>query len=58
MKVNLAPEKPVIPKVSRRAFIVSGAAVAAGGALIIGVKLHGPLRLAKTAPKPESPFDA
>ncbi|HEY1575601.1 MAG TPA: xanthine dehydrogenase family protein molybdopterin-binding subunit [Terracidiphilus sp.] len=58
MKVNLAPEKPVTPKVSRRAFIVSGAAVAAGGALIIGVKLHGPLRLAKTAPKPESPFDA
>lgn len=57
MKVNLAPEKPAPPKVSRRAFIISGTAAAAG-ALIIGVKMHGPFQLATSAPKAENPFDA
>jgi isoquinoline 1-oxidoreductase beta subunit len=58
VKTNFAPEKPAAPKVSRRSFIVSGAAAAGAGALIIGVRMHGPLHLAKNTPKPEDPFDA
>ena len=59
MKANLAPEKPA-SKVSRRAFIVSGASAAAGAALIIGVRLHGPFHIGKSAAenKTEDPFDA
>lgn len=61
MKANLAPEKPSPSKVSRRAFIVSGAAVAAGaGALVIGVRMHGPFNIGKNTAgnKREDPFDA
>ena len=61
MKANLAPEKPAPSKVSRRAFLVSGAAAAAGaGALVIGVRLHGPFHVRKSAAenKVEDPFDA
>lgn len=57
MKANLAPEKP--PKVSRRSFIVSGAAVAAGaGALVVAVRMHRPFRVAKNPAAKENPFDA
>ena len=59
MKVNLAPEKPAASKISRRAFIVSGAAAAAGaGALVIAVRIHGPFHIAKNLGKSENPFDA
>ena len=58
MKVNLAPEKPATSKLSRRAFIVSGAAAAGAGALIIGVRIHGPFHLVKNPAKNENPFDA
>lgn len=63
MKANLAPEKPAPSKVSRRAFMVSGAAAAAGvGALVIAVRMHGPFHIGKSAGKnaagPEDPFDA
>lgn len=42
--------------VSRRAFIASSA-VAAGGALVIGFRLHGPWHLAKTPAPGANPFD-
>jgi isoquinoline 1-oxidoreductase beta subunit len=61
VKANLVPEKPAPTKVSRRAFIVSGAAAAAGaGALVIGVRMHGPFHLGKSTAgtKAEDPFDA
>jgi len=57
MKVNLVPEKPGSPRVSRRAFIVSGAA-AAGGALVIGFTLRHRLHAGPAAHALESPFDA
>jgi isoquinoline 1-oxidoreductase beta subunit len=63
MKANLAPEKPQSSKVSRRAFIASGAAAAVGtGALVVAVRMHGPFHIAKgvahNATPPENPFDA
>ena len=48
MKANLAPKDRTRSKISRRAFIVSGTAAAAGaGALVIAVRMHGPLHIAK-----------
>jgi isoquinoline 1-oxidoreductase subunit beta len=58
MKANLAPEKPGSPKLSRRAFIVSGAAAAAGGALVIGFTLRHRLHPGQAPKAPENPFDA
>ena len=59
MKANLAPENRTRSKISRRAFIVSGTAAAAGaGALVIAVRMHGPFHIAKGAPTKEDPFDA
>ena len=59
MKAKLAPENPTRSKISRRAFIVSGTAAAAGaGALVIAVRMHGPLHIAKGTPAKEDPFDA
>jgi isoquinoline 1-oxidoreductase beta subunit len=61
VKANLAPEKPAPPKVSRRAFLVSGVAAAAGaGALVIAVRMRGPLHFGKNTAgrKMEDPFDA
>ena len=59
MKTNLAPEKPATSTISRRAFILSGAAATAGaGALVIAVRMHGPFHLAKGAEHTEDPFDA
>lgn len=43
-------------KVSRRAFLASSAAAATGGALVVGLRLHGPLHLGKSPH--EDPFDA
>ena len=56
MKANLVPEKPAPPRVSRRAFIVSGAA--AGGALVIGFTLRHRLHPGPAPKTPENPFDA
>ena len=59
MKANLTPERPATSKISRRTFIVSGAAAAAGaGALVIAVRMHGPFHIAKGTASPENPFDA
>ena len=58
MKANLAPENRTKTKISRRAFIISGAAAAGAGALVIAVRRHGPLHIAKNAPTKEDPFDA
>ncbi|MGA9584090.1 MAG: molybdopterin cofactor-binding domain-containing protein, partial [Terracidiphilus sp.] len=59
MKANLAPEDRTGAKLSRRAFIVSGTAVAAGaGALVIAIRMHGPLHVAKITATNEDPFDA
>lgn len=44
-------------KVSRRAFLSSGAA-AAGGALVIGFTLRSRLHRSQSTPAPENPFDA
>jgi len=59
VKANL--EKPSSSKVSRRTFIVSGAAAGAG-ALVIAVRMHGPFHIGKSAGKDtaatENPFDA
>lgn len=59
MKANLAPEKPTQSKVSRRAFLVSGAAAAGAGALVIAVRMHGPFHIGKSTAgsKTEDPFD-
>src|SRR5262249_40586549 len=46
-------------KISRRKFIVTGAAAVAGaGALVIGVRMRGPFHIAKSPARPENPFDA
>jgi isoquinoline 1-oxidoreductase beta subunit len=59
MKANLAPENRTRPKISRRAFIVSGTAAAAGaGALVIAIRMHGPFHNAKSTAVKEDPFDA
>ncbi|HEX3436385.1 MAG TPA: molybdopterin cofactor-binding domain-containing protein [Pseudacidobacterium sp.] len=44
-------------KISRRAFLATSA-VAAGGTLVIGFRLHGPFHIAKKAEANEDPFDA
>lgn len=58
MKANLTPEEPASSKVSRRAFIVSGAAAATGGALVIGFTLRRRLHVGQSPHPPENPFDA
>ena len=46
-------------KISRRAFIGTSAAAAAGGALVIGLRLHGPFHIGrKGAQTSQDPFDA
>jgi isoquinoline 1-oxidoreductase beta subunit len=54
----MAPEKPGPDKVSRRAFLASGAAAAGAGALVIAVRMHGPFHIGKSTAGREDPFDA
>lgn len=52
--------QPTTPKprtsISRRAFLASSAAT--GGALIVGLTLHGPFRFGRSSQGVENPFDA
>ena len=45
-------------KVSRRAFLTTSAAVVAGGALVVGMRLHSPFHLAHKQNADKDPFDA